>query len=110
VLTPERATGLTAKSVVPSLSLDMVACRGWCTPGLDNRVRGVAMYETLLLVGIACIIGAIVGGGLKLVNVELPLIASLPRQMLLALSRQPLRLARPGSTSPRRLPRAVPGW
>lgn len=41
------------------------------------------MFETLVLIGVACIIGAVVGGGLKLVNVELPLIDSLARQLLL---------------------------
>lgn len=51
------------------------------------------MQETLLLVGITCAIGAIVGGGLKVVNVELPLVASVGRQVLLALVGDPLVVA-----------------
>lgn len=43
------------------------------------------MFETLVLVGVACIIGAVVGGGLEMVNVKLPLIASRTRQVLLGL-------------------------
>jgi hypothetical protein len=42
------------------------------------------MQETVLVIGIACVIGAAVGGGLKVVNVELPLVASIGRQLLLA--------------------------
>jgi hypothetical protein len=42
------------------------------------------MSETVVLVGIACLVGAIVGGGLKLAQIELPLIDSLPRQVMLA--------------------------
>jgi hypothetical protein len=42
------------------------------------------MSETIALVGIACFIAAIVGGGLKLAQIEIPLIDSLPRQIMLA--------------------------
>ena len=41
------------------------------------------MDTTLVLVGVACIIGAIVGGGVKLVQVELSPVASLWRQLML---------------------------
>lgn len=40
---------------------------------------------TLLIVGLACVIAAVVGGGLKLMGVEIPILASLPRQILLAM-------------------------
>ena len=43
------------------------------------------MQDIVLVIGLACLIGAIVGGGLKVVNVELPLVASLPRQILLGM-------------------------
>lgn len=43
------------------------------------------MSDTLLLIGIACIIAAVVGGGLKILHVELPAVASVQRQVLLAL-------------------------
>lgn len=42
------------------------------------------MFETLLLVGVACVIGAVVGGGLKIANIEVPVVSSLRRQALLA--------------------------
>lgn len=42
------------------------------------------MSETLIVIGLACVIGAAVGGGLKLKGVEIPVISSLPRQALLA--------------------------
>ncbi|MGH8900123.1 MAG: hypothetical protein ACRDYA_00180 [Egibacteraceae bacterium] len=42
------------------------------------------MAKTLqLLVGLACLIGAVVGGGLKLFEIEFQPIASVPRQVLL---------------------------
>jgi hypothetical protein len=40
---------------------------------------------TLILTGVACIIGAIIGGGVKLVQIELSPVASLWRQALLGL-------------------------
>jgi hypothetical protein len=40
--------------------------------------------QTLLLIGLACIIAAVVGGGLKLLGIEILPIDSLPRQALLA--------------------------
>lgn len=43
------------------------------------------MFETLILIGLACIIAAVVGGGLKLAKIEIPLIASTIRQILLAI-------------------------
>lgn len=43
------------------------------------------MDTTLLLLGIACIIAAIVGGGLRAVGFEFPPLKSLPRQIILAL-------------------------
>ena len=42
------------------------------------------MNGTLLGVGTACIIGAIVGGGLKAFGIEIPALSSLRRQILLA--------------------------
>lgn len=39
---------------------------------------------SLLVIGLACIIAAIVGGGLKLMHIEMPAINSVPRQLLLA--------------------------
>lgn len=42
------------------------------------------MDTTLLLLGIACIVAAIVGGGLRAVGFEFPLLKSLPRQIILA--------------------------
>lgn len=45
------------------------------------------MFETLLLLGVACVVAAIVGGGLKIAKVaEIPLIDSIPRQALLGLA------------------------
>lgn len=41
------------------------------------------MNTTLILIGIVCIIGAIIGGGVKLVQIELSPVASLWRQLLL---------------------------
>jgi hypothetical protein len=39
----------------------------------------------LLLIGIICLIAAVVGGGLKLAGMEIPLLRSIRRQLLLAL-------------------------
>lgn len=39
---------------------------------------------SLLVIGLACIIAAIVGGGLKLMHIEMPALNSVPRQLLLA--------------------------
>lgn len=45
------------------------------------------MFETLLLLGVACVIAAIVGGGLSIAKVaEIPVINSPSRQALLALA------------------------
>ena len=41
------------------------------------------MQSTFLTVGIACLIAAIVGGGLKAFGIEIPLLKSVPRQLLL---------------------------
>jgi len=41
------------------------------------------MGWTLAYVGVACIVGAIVGGGLKMLNVEIPALGSLRRQVML---------------------------
>lgn len=43
------------------------------------------MEITLILTGVACIIGAIIGGGVKLVQIELSPVASLWRQLLLGI-------------------------
>lgn len=42
------------------------------------------MNTTLLVLGLACVIAAIVGGGLKAAGFEFPAVASLRRQLLLA--------------------------
>jgi hypothetical protein len=42
------------------------------------------MDTTLIIVGIACVIGAIVGGGVKVINIEMRSFESLWRQLLLA--------------------------
>lgn len=42
------------------------------------------MSRTLLGIGIACVVGAIVGGGLTALEIEIPIIESLARQLLLA--------------------------
>src|SRR5438046_1631560 len=42
------------------------------------------MTTTLLSAGIACVIAAIVGGGLKAFGVEIPVLASAKRQAILA--------------------------
>jgi hypothetical protein len=41
------------------------------------------MQTTFLTVGIACIIAAIVGGGLKLFDIQIPVLNSVPRQLVL---------------------------
>jgi hypothetical protein len=43
------------------------------------------MGQDIFIAGIACVVAAIVGGGVKLLGVEAPVINSLPRQILLAL-------------------------
>ena len=44
------------------------------------------MKTTLLDTGLACLIAAIVGGGMKAFGIELPLVQSGKRQFLLAFS------------------------
>jgi hypothetical protein len=41
------------------------------------------VFQTLILLGIVCVIGAIVGGGLKAAGAEIPVITSGHRQVLL---------------------------
>jgi hypothetical protein len=43
------------------------------------------MNQTLLLVGIACVVAAVVGGGLKLAGTEFPLLTSTKRQAMLGI-------------------------
>ena len=43
------------------------------------------MNQNLLIAGVACIIAAIVGGGLKAFGFEIPLLNSIGRQILLAI-------------------------
>jgi hypothetical protein len=65
------------------------------------------MSETLVATGLACIIAAIVGGGLKAAGNEFPPIASLQRQLLLAalgLVLVPLGLIAPWEAKPSRGP------
>lgn len=42
-------------------------------------------YDSFLLTGISCEIAAIVGGGLKMCGIEIPLLRSMQRQVLLGL-------------------------
>jgi hypothetical protein len=42
------------------------------------------MKTQLLLAGVACVVAAVVGGGLKLLGAEIPLISSTRRQLVLA--------------------------
>jgi hypothetical protein len=42
------------------------------------------MFETLLILGVACVVAAVVGGGLKVTGIEIPLVDSAARQVLLA--------------------------
>ncbi len=42
------------------------------------------MYTTLLVTGLACLIAAIVGGGLKAFQIEIPVLQSQTRQLILA--------------------------
>jgi hypothetical protein len=51
------------------------------TPSPAEETR--AVFETLTLLGIVCVIGAIVGGGLKAAGAEIPVITSGRRQVLL---------------------------
>jgi len=45
------------------------------------------MYQTLVVMGVCCVLGAIVGGGLKMAgSLELPGVNSLRRQLLLAIA------------------------
>lgn len=41
------------------------------------------MNEAVMLVGIGCVIAAVVGGGLSLANLKVPVVNSVPRQLLL---------------------------
>jgi len=41
------------------------------------------MPGTLVVLGIICVIAAIVGGGLKAAGVDIPVIHSVPRQVML---------------------------
>ena len=42
------------------------------------------MDSTVVVLGIVCVMAAIVGGGLELAGVKIPLVGSLPRQVMLA--------------------------
>jgi TPR repeat protein len=44
------------------------------------------MFETLLTIGIACILAAIVGGGFKGMGIEIPVIQTFQRQLVLAIA------------------------
>jgi len=41
--------------------------------------------QPLMVIGLACVVSAVVGGGLKLATIEVPIISSTKRQVLLAL-------------------------
>jgi hypothetical protein len=41
------------------------------------------VFQTLIVLAVVCVIGAIVGGGLKALGIEIPVITSTPRQLLL---------------------------
>lgn len=64
------------------------------------------MNTTLVLIGIGCIIGAIIGGGVKLVQIELSPVTSLWRQMLLGCFGAILVIA--GTMTGRTSPASVP--
>jgi hypothetical protein len=51
-------------------------------PHLESEKR-VKLAE-LIWVGVVCIIGAIIGGGLKAFGIEMPIIPTLRRQLALA--------------------------
>ena len=42
------------------------------------------MDDSLIKIGVACVIGAVVGGGFKAFGIEIPLLSSVRRQLLLA--------------------------
>ena len=44
------------------------------------------MHQTFIIAGVVCIIAAIVGGGLKAFGVEMPLLNSTPRQIILGIA------------------------
>jgi hypothetical protein len=44
------------------------------------------MNQPVLLVGIGCVIAAVVGGGLSLANLKVPIVNSIPRQLLLGVT------------------------
>ena len=44
------------------------------------------MNQPVLFVGIGCVIAAVVGGGLSLANLKVPVVSSLPRQVLLGVT------------------------
>lgn len=43
------------------------------------------MNETLVLVGVACVVAAVVGGGITIASNQIPIVKSIPRQVLLGL-------------------------
>jgi len=50
----------------------------------ESEIEGsTSVQNTLLLAGLACLIAAIVGGGLRAFGIEIPLLASIPRQLVL---------------------------
>jgi hypothetical protein len=56
------------------------------SPSLDTpspAEETQTVFQTLILLGIVCVIGAIVGGGLKAAGAEIPVITSGHRQVLL---------------------------
>jgi hypothetical protein len=44
------------------------------------------MHQTFIIAGVVCVIAAIVGGGLKAFGVEMPLLNSTPRQIILGIA------------------------
>jgi hypothetical protein len=66
------------KAAESILIFDAQLIEGW-------SVSGFKMNESLLTVGLACLIAAVTGGGLKAFGIELPLIASFKRQLLIGL-------------------------
>jgi hypothetical protein len=63
-------------SLTPGLAPDLVSpC------GVGSRCAGVS--ESLLIAGVVCIVASIVGGGIKLLGAEVPVLNSFARQVML---------------------------